>query len=103
MVELVACLESPEPDVGHAVPEDLFGGFVCAVVGESRDDAAALGEEPGRDVLGQNDLDPDAEPEGPHEKFHLGVVAGADPILRNLGTKKINVQCWIFSCIYSGF
>lgn len=84
VVEDPAGLEEPEPDVGHAVPEDAAALLVLAVVAEAGHDARALGEQPGGDVLGQDHLDPHGEPEGTREEAHLGELVGADPVLGNL-------------------
>ena len=80
-------LVPPELDVGAAVPPDLSGGLVDAVVGEAGEDAGALGEEEGRDVLGDDDLVPRQEPERARHETHLGEVLRRRPIRWNLVKK----------------
>ena len=76
-----------ELDVGASVPLDLSGGLVDAVVGEAGEDAGALGEEEGRDVLGDDDLVPRQEPKCARHETHLGEVLRRRPIRWNLVRK----------------
>ena len=75
MLELVRSLVDPQLDVCHPIPLDLAGRFVLDV-GEAGQSAGSLGEEPGGDVLGQDDLGPQAEPEAADDKVHVGVLLG---------------------------
>ena len=59
--------ENSESDVGAPVPLDA-AVFPTTVVGEAGEDDGAFGEQPGGNVLGQDDLDPSGKVQALHEK-----------------------------------
>ena len=91
VLELVRSLVGRELNVCHPVPLDLAGRFVLDV-GEAGQSAGSLGEEPGGDVLGQDDLGPQAEPEAADEEIHVGVLLGEHPRLGHLKLKERSMR-----------